>query len=173
MLRKQCEPSKNKMPPKNAALYRLTFPKVHCVWTQLKLSPMPFTIQYCSIFLWRQHRPQKAFPSLWINLVVKSYGARQFFNNLLKRCWSLSQMARFITFHPLEPTAGWFECWPLSSLPTHQSCIYLSFSFHSSSPWYQFAEGRVHSSRLEQCSVMLLFSAHFSDPSLYCSWYLD
>lgn len=113
-------------------LYRFTFPKVHCVWTELKLSLMSFTIQSCSIFLWQQHRTQKAFPSLWINLVVKSYGARQFFNNLLKRCWSLSQkspqMAHFITFHPLEPTARWFECWPLSCLPTPLSpCkLYLS-----------------------------------------------
>lgn len=93
---------------------------------------MPYTIQYCSIFLWQQHRTRKAFPSLGINLVVKSYGARQFFNNLLKRCWSLNQkspqMARFIAFHPLEPTARGFECWPLSCLPTHHSPskLYLS-----------------------------------------------
>lgn len=37
-------------------------------------------------------------------------------------------MARFITFHPLEPAARWFECWPLSCLPTPLSpCkLYLS-----------------------------------------------
>lgn len=41
------------------------------------------------------------------------------------------------------------------------SYIYLSFSSHPSCSQYQLAEGRVYSSRLEQCSVLLLFSTHF------------
>lgn len=74
----------------------------------------------------------KAFPMLWINLVVKSHGTRQFLNVVLKRRWGPSQryphMTHFITFHPICQypeglNAGSFNCL-LTYLP--QSKLYLS-----------------------------------------------
>lgn len=124
MLRIQCEIPKNQM-PLNAALYRFILKSTLCLnSTQIIIHALQDKILLHLPKARKKKQKRRRFSLLWINSVVKSYGARQFFNNLLKRCWSLRQrapqMAHFITFHPIESTARWFEWWPFQ-LPPHPS----------------------------------------------------